>query len=266
MPAVSVSRPWRRYLRFSVRGLIVLVLLIGLWLGRTVHNARVQRQAVSAIRTAGGHVWYYLEKTDGTSWWPNWLVARLGVDYLDDIRYVFLSRVCTDADLVHVGRLSRLVVLKLGESSVTDTGLVHLRGLTKLSILGLSGTRVSDAGLAHLKGLTNLSELDLRATQVTDAGLEHLTGLTNLEVLWIENTRVSDRGMAHLKGLTKLSDLNLGGTQVTDAGLVHLNGLTKLSVLKLDGTRVTDAGMKELKQALPSLFITPRLDAYSVGL
>ena len=32
--AKSVARPWRRFLRFSVRGLIVLVLVIGVgWAG-----------------------------------------------------------------------------------------------------------------------------------------------------------------------------------------------------------------------------------------
>jgi len=33
MPSEPISRPWRRFLRFSVRGLIVLVLLVGVWLG-----------------------------------------------------------------------------------------------------------------------------------------------------------------------------------------------------------------------------------------
>jgi hypothetical protein len=44
MPAdpKTISRPWRRYLRFSVRGLIVLVLLIGAGLGWTVRSARIQ--------------------------------------------------------------------------------------------------------------------------------------------------------------------------------------------------------------------------------
>ena len=33
MPAEPVPRPWRRYLRFSVRGIIVVVLVVGGWLG-----------------------------------------------------------------------------------------------------------------------------------------------------------------------------------------------------------------------------------------
>jgi hypothetical protein len=49
-----VSRPWRRFLRFSVRGLIVLVLVIGVGLGWIVRRAHIQRDAVSAITKAGG--------------------------------------------------------------------------------------------------------------------------------------------------------------------------------------------------------------------
>ena len=39
MSAGHVSHPWRRYLRISVRGLIVLVLLVGSWLGWIVAHA-----------------------------------------------------------------------------------------------------------------------------------------------------------------------------------------------------------------------------------
>jgi hypothetical protein len=45
---------WRKFLRFSVRGLIVLVLVIGAALGWFVRGARTQRDAVAAIERAGG--------------------------------------------------------------------------------------------------------------------------------------------------------------------------------------------------------------------
>ena len=45
-----VSHPWRRFLRFSVRGLIVVVLVIGAGLGWIVRQAHIQRDAVAAIR------------------------------------------------------------------------------------------------------------------------------------------------------------------------------------------------------------------------
>src|SRR4051812_18842713 len=90
------GRPWRRYVRFSVRGLVIAVLVIGGWLGWIAHRARVQREAVAAIKRAGGHVYYDWERNDGKPVpngkprWPRWLVDRLGIDYFGDVDTVFL--------------------------------------------------------------------------------------------------------------------------------------------------------------------------------
>ena len=64
--ATANSTSWRRKLRFSVRSLLVLVLVIGGWLGWTVRNARIQREAVAAIRLAGGTVTYHWDKRHAT--------------------------------------------------------------------------------------------------------------------------------------------------------------------------------------------------------
>ena len=56
MPAESVTRAWRRHLRFSVRGLIIVVLVIGGWLGWIVRSAHIQRDAVATIENSRGHV------------------------------------------------------------------------------------------------------------------------------------------------------------------------------------------------------------------
>jgi internalin A len=279
----SVSSPWRRFLRFSIRGLIVLVLVIGAGLGWIVREADVQRDAVLAITAAGGSICYDWEWSNGESiprgkpLAPQWLVELIGVDYFGHVTYVEVFDV-PDATLAHVGRLApqmffsasptvtdaglahlrgptNLSGLWLISTRVTDAGLVHLKGLTNLSFLSLDGAHVTDAGLAHLGGLTKLSDLRLIGTRVTDTGLVHLKGLTNLSVLSLDGAQVTGAGLAHLGGLTKLSELLLDGTQVTDAGLAHLRGLTKLSFLRLISTRVTDAGIKELKLALPGLTI-----------
>jgi hypothetical protein len=230
-------RRWCRYLRLSLRGLIVLVLVIGAALGWIVRSARIQHNAVTAIRNAGGDVGYNWEWSNGKvlpggkPWAPSRLVDLIGVDYFGHVTVVALYPTATAAPMVPVGRLT---------------------GLQRLDAFGSS---VSDAGLAHLKGLAELSALDLDGTQLTDAGLRHLKGLTSLTWLGLRETHVTDAGLVHLKGLTKLSVLTLGGTQVTDAGLTQLKGLKSLTRLGLRGTKVTDAGPKELSQALPSLTI-----------
>jgi hypothetical protein len=285
MTTDPISRPWRRYPRFSVRGLIVLVLLIGRGVGWMVRGARIQREAVTAITRVGGSVQYDWEDAEGNipgkpPWAPRWLADLIGIDYFGHVISVTLSRTEAGTVIEQVGLLDQVEMLMLNQTSVSDAGLPHLKGLTKLEHLYLGYSQVTDAGLFHLKGLTNLSALDLAGTQVTDSGLVHLKGLSNLTALsLIESTDVTGAGFVHLNGLTKLSIVNLRRTQftdaglghlkaltnltspdlmdtrVTDAGLAHLKALTKLSQLVLVGTQVTDSGMNDLKRALPGLTI-----------
>jgi hypothetical protein len=65
MPVVPAAHTWRRFLRFSVRGLIVFVIVVGAGLGWFVRQAHVQRDAVAAIEEAGGSVRYDWELSDG---------------------------------------------------------------------------------------------------------------------------------------------------------------------------------------------------------
>jgi hypothetical protein len=118
MSAVPVARPWQRSLRFSVRGLIVLVSVIGAWLGWLVRSARIQREAVAVIRSAGGSVSYDWVNSsgnlnfDGTPWVPKRLVDLIGVDYFGHVTDVSLQQ-ASDATIAQVGQLTRLKELSL---------------------------------------------------------------------------------------------------------------------------------------------------------
>jgi hypothetical protein len=101
VPTETASRPWRRFLRFSVRGLIVLVLVIGVGLGWIVRSAYIQRDAVAAVKKAGGSVSYDREPSDGDNalagspWTPRWLVDFVGVDYfgaVTDVAFIWTGR------------------------------------------------------------------------------------------------------------------------------------------------------------------------------
>jgi Leucine-rich repeat (LRR) protein len=278
-----VKRPWYR-VRFSVRAIIILVAVLGCWLGWTVHRARVQRDAVNALTRDDGRgtvVWYDWEYNDGRHIrkakppGPRWLVERVGVDYFGSVVRVFLSQHGSDADLIQIGNLDRLKELIFTQSSPTDTGLIQLEGLTRLTYLDLSKSGVSDVGIAHLKRLTGLQWLILKDCPISDAGLAEIRGLTHLVLLGLNGTRITDEGLVHLegfsgiqhlyfthaeigdagleylKGLSALQTLYLNDTKVTDAGLAHLKGLTRLTILNLAGTRVTDAGVQDLQRALP---------------
>ncbi len=260
----SVSGPtgrWRRYLRFSLRGLIVVVLLIGGWLGWIVRSARIQRDAVAAIERAGGLVTYNSvrnAKPRSRSRKPvaaNWLMNAIGIDFFDDVvevRFPFPAK-CTDDELAHVGRLPALISLTIVDTKLTDAAVANLRALAKLSHLSLPNCHITDAALSNLEGMTDLSQLNLRESRLTDAGLVYLKTLNKLNHLDLGSSQISDSGLARLKGLTNISSLNLGGTQVTDAGLSNLKGMTKLTILYLYNTRVTEEGRGRLRRVLPKI-------------
>ncbi len=215
-PAKPVSRSWRRFLRFSVRGLIVVVLVIGGWVGWIVRSAQIQREAVAAIANAGGIVSYDWEWYDGKPkpgrkpWAPQWLVDLIGVNYFGHITEVWIFR-----------------------EKVSNETNVQIGKLKRLQRLFLRGCSIDDAELAHLTGLSRLDKLSLADNPVTDAGLVHLKALTNLSTLWLTETQVSDAGLVHLKALTNLSTLGLRDTQVTDAGVKDLQqALPRLKIIR----------------------------------
>jgi hypothetical protein len=86
MATNAVASPWRRYLRISLRGLIVLVLVLGSALGWIVNCSKGHHDAVAAIEQAGGTVKYEWQVKDrrpnsnGKPRWPRWLVDHLGPD------------------------------------------------------------------------------------------------------------------------------------------------------------------------------------------
>jgi hypothetical protein len=226
------SGPWWRFVRFSLRGLIVLVLVAGAGLGWFVRSARIQRQAVAVIEQAGGSVAYEWDFQNGKRipngepGWPKWLVDLLEVDYFGNVVAVDLIGSGSDELLVEVSKLTRLEDLQLKGSEVTDAGLAFLSGLTGLKRLLLRETKVTDAGLIHLTGLSELEQLTLGSTECSDAGLRHLRRLSRLKRLGLANTRVTEAAIANLKELTSLEVLRLGGSPITDVELAQLKRLS----------------------------------------
>ncbi len=205
--AKPVPRLRRRFLRFSVRGMIVLVLLIGGGLGWLVRCAHSQRDAVAAIRAASGAVQYEWEWKNGKAIdagsppTPKSLIELLGIDFFGDVTTVRLNYATilglnhtkVDAAIMRVGLLPRLEKLDLEASTIDDAKLANVQGLTGLVELNLVNTRVTDTGLAHLRHLTKLSKLRLAGSDVRDAGLAHLGNLTNLSALGLQLTKVLRR-------------------------------------------------------------------------
>ena len=165
------AKPKRRRYQFSLRTLLVFVLLVSVglsWLGVKMNQARKQREAVEAIVKAGGVVDYdyemdeYGRATEATEpAAPAWLRKVFGDDLFREVTCAGLGVNAGDAELEYV------------------------KGLTKLEYLDIFDSQVTDAGLEHLNGLTELKELMLLDTQVTDEGVKKLQqALPNCEIFY----------------------------------------------------------------------------------
>jgi hypothetical protein len=293
----SPPRPrWR--LRLTVKALLALVLVIGVLLGWLVHRAKVQRDAVSAIRAAGGHVTYDFEKAQwsgksgGISPGPEWLVDILGVDFLANVIQVSFREAQSDEVLAQVGRLHKLERLDAQTTHITDVGLAHLAGLSELRSLSCMGSPgLTDAGLAALAGmrqleslwiddtsgvqgpgLSHLAELD-RLTELvihteTNAGLPYLARHVRLRKLFLDTEEVSDETLAQLAKLTWLEELALIGESGSDAGTAQLGSLSKLKTLQVSGPWFTDAGLDPISEMdnLSQFFVSDVTSVTPAGL
>jgi hypothetical protein len=182
----------RRWFQFSLRTLLVMVLVAGAGLGLLGRQAqRIWRRerAVAQLHRIGARVGFQQ---------PGWPARLLGFE------------------------VGPLVAVDLRGTHVTDDGLKHLRGITGPGRLWLGGTQITDAGLEHLAGLDSLYRLDLERTKITDAGLRYLRGLKSLEDLSLRGTQVSDAGLGHLEEVASLKFLDLAGTRVTPEGVKRL--------------------------------------------
>jgi hypothetical protein len=219
MPIIDTSHSRRNW--FRLIAVVVILLTPCCWLLVKMREAKVQYEAVQAIKKAGGSVIYQPSSE------PEWLDRLLGDDLFANV---------FDATFA---------------VSATDIQSESLKGLPHLRSLHLSDTKITDAGLKQVKGLHQIRFLFLFGTKVTDHGLEELKGLTQLRMLDLSYTQVTDTGLEYLKGFAQLQSLSLPGTRTSDAGLEHLKGLTSLQMLRLRGTQVSDAGVKKLQSALP---------------
>jgi hypothetical protein len=260
---------WRRLAQTSVRGLMVLVLILGCILGWIARSASVQREAVALIQRTGASVSYDLDihglAKPGTAttkaarmrrpfWAPSWLVDRVGIDYFSHPVWVYLAgnAESLDAALPSVRRLGRLERLSVSSDGLTDMRLARIGGMESLWSLQLTGGKLGDDALKQIGGMRGLRYLNIDGSLVTDGGVAHLARLHDLEYLTLSCSEITDSGLSHLGGLTKLKYLTLCNTRITNAGLLHLQGLTNLSSLRLYGNlEVEGAGVDALQKKLP---------------
>jgi internalin A len=279
-PIPQTPRHKFRLLRFSLRTLLVLTLVIAIacgWVGNRLARKRREATVIEGLSSRADVRLDYREVPVGGSAisfepsGPEWLRKLLGENFFNEVVEIDFHD-ATDDDLKalsefkHLAKLSIFTQLIRGWSSddpvertratgpeITDAGLEYVGKLTGLQNLDLTSTLVTDAGLRHLSGLTQLGDLTIHGAQISSAGLAHLHAMVHLERLALHPTRaggldyrLSDNDLAQLSGFIRLRHLHMDFENITDAGLAHLAGMSRLEDLFLNSKLITDVGLAHL--------------------
>ena len=242
----------RRLFQFRLRTLLLAVLVLSLALGWYVRRVELQRQAVAAVRSAGGDVFYDYELSAGKldfqtkSSIPQALLDRLGINFFHAVVRVDVGSAVSNPDL-----------------QAMDRAIARLPGFPQLQHLVLadaSDDRLQAA--ARLAQLERLAIFDERG-RVTSDGIEELRHLPRLKHLWIEGVRgLSDETLRVVSALPELETVSMIGPMTprskqpdfTNRGLAQLARLKNLKVLRLEGCNERE--FVRLKEALPDCEVT----------
>ncbi len=285
-----LSTPASRWFRFSLRGPLLCILVLGglfAGLGKPVLRSRIERSVIREITDAGGVVHYNYQLKDGQldpdqiPPGPSHLRSILGDDTFASVGAVYLYSSfppmpqCGEHNVSDLQRLTDLYCVKLSGEKFTDNCIDDLLRIKKLRSLSLFRTSISANGLRRLAESKTILHLTLSGfgndkiqllerlpgkrrfrkavTKITDDWIASLGSLSNLRTLHILNApEVTDAGFQALEKFSHLEELKLVETGLSDQSLPAISKLTELKKLYLYEHSISDAGIVHL-QALSHL-------------
>lgn len=195
------TKPRWRWFQFSLRALLLLMTVFGIWFGIRMDRARRQKRAVAVLQECGDifyesqfnhrSVKFLAKKTK--PWRPKWLRAIVGDDFFDRVYAAYLYRSPSDEDLKSLRDLPDIETLIISSPQVTGKGIEHLRALPRLKELYLNCDKMTDTDLVHLPPLDELRYLNV-CCSMSDQAFDSIAALESLETLEIARRPPSSAG------------------------------------------------------------------------
>jgi hypothetical protein len=207
----AVFERWRRrrerLFHFSLRSVMLVVVVCSVPMGYVAHRARVYRERQEVLEGFGEGE----QTVECASILPEWqrglIGSLLGEDFgaiLDDQELMLLNPYVIDK--AHIALVVRLPTLKYlfleGRCYISGDSLAQLDSLPQLEMLGLSSLNLSDATLSQLPVLQRLQSIGLECkadAHITDAGLLYLMRHPMLRSISLKNTSVTAAGIEQFK-------------------------------------------------------------------
>jgi hypothetical protein len=258
-------KPNRRWFRFTLRGLMICVLILCVWLAWVVNRAHFQRDLLAALDRCDAVPKFSIEfneqgeeiepgQTDfEPSAFANWLAPWIGEEYFYPtiVGARFYEHSPTIEALRLLARLPRVYVLSFSAAGISSEMLDQIKSLPAIERLEI--TDASDDLLMHVAQLKSLKRLSLQGEFGTFDCLQQLDNLRELDVS--SSLLLTVDSLAEIARLRNLEKLGLGALSL-DTSLEPLTKLTRLKHITLyDRKSTVWTTLDKLRHALPDLAV-----------
>jgi hypothetical protein len=203
----------RRVFRFSLRGLLIAVTILAVWLGVVSHRARQHRAAVEELRSAGANVFFKDAQPFGA-----WVHSLIGDEYgrtVWGVAYAYSRRELSDEDLKPLFTLTALTAIYLDPIlGGTERGTFReKRGFERRC-----GT-FTKQGLSELGMLTTLTQLCVVSKEIDDDVLLAWQSLVNLETLKVGTPSLTAEGIRRFQAAVRGCKIEVDDSVVFEWGM-----------------------------------------------
>ena len=272
-PAPRLRRRWWRR-ALSLRGLMVLVLLVGGGLGWWVRHVRLRRAAIATIEAAGGVIAFQDQYPPVEGWWA-WLYERTGIEEFREVSAITIQFDPTrprlsregepmtpaqsiDATIGAMTHLGPIGYVAFYGFPITSGGMGRLAEVRLTNLVLYKVSAFPEDTLDALSRLHQLEGLDIAMESVIlPRGIFGAVGkLSRLKSLSLrqKSAGIVDRAeLASLGRLQGLEMLQLSWATLDGDSLDVLNSLDQLRFLSLGSARPDDAALRRLVTHHPRL-------------
>ncbi len=279
----------RRWMQFSLRGLLALILVsafAALWLRAKIDQARQERAVIQELGTTASISVIYDDERYGT-YDPDapprrsyaWLRGLLGdelfnkpavlslpasqfneetallIGQLESLRALHLPGTTGVVDpdaFAFLSGMHALEELRCDQQGLTEAHFAVLQQFSRLKVLRIGHGEYSAAAIQNLaKNCPHLEEFVINGGTFGPQAQQGLANLSALRRLEMRYCSFADQDFSALEKLP-LEEVDFSHSNVRDDSLKHVGKITTLQRLTLGYTPTTDAGLEHLKQ-LPNL-------------